>query len=127
MSQTPVVPYKEIVIDGKKYIRPGISPVRAEKMHEKLKVAPGDSGSDENPIIRDGYEYVYSSTGKLVRKEHYDPETMEVFVLKGNLLSSEQIEMMKKMDQMPIVYEVDCPKFSEDMAHRLKAYRPVGR
>lgn len=102
---SPVAPYKEVVFKGRTYKRPGISPARAAMAEAKRKtLQPGMPGTDEKPIIQDGIPYVYSSNGKLVRRLDFDPETMEMFILKPPApLSDEQIQMLKTVMKMSVV------------------------
>lgn len=120
---TPVAPYREVEFRGKIYKRPGISPARAAMAEKKILLAPGALGTDENPIMKDGYPYVYSSTGKLVRRLDFDPETMEIYVLKkGAVLTEEQKAMLQKAASMPITYDEECPKSSPERMERFKRF-----
>lgn len=119
----PVAPYKEVTFKGRTYKRTGISPARAALAQKKTALTPGAPGTDENPIMKDGFAYVYSSTGKLVRRLDFDPETMEMFVLKPNTsLTEDQLVMLKKAMEMPVVYDSDCPKSTPEQLERFRQY-----
>ena len=54
----PVAPYKEVTFKGRTYKRPGISPARAAMAQKKTALTPGQPGTDENPIIRNGILWI---------------------------------------------------------------------
>lgn len=108
---------------GKTLKRPGISPAKASAANQGPMLAQGAAGTDENPVMMDGYPYVYSSAGKLVRRLDFDPDTMEIFVLKrGCRLTEEQEAMLKSAAQMPVVYDEECPKSTPDRLERFRRY-----
>lgn len=43
----------------------------------EIRANKNPSRKKQDPVMKDGYEYVYNSRGKLVRLERFDPETME--------------------------------------------------
>ena len=89
----------------------------------KTVLIPGQHGTDENPIVLNGIPYVYSSTGKLVRRLDFDPKTMEIFVLPPkSVLTDEQISMLKKAMEMPVVYDDDCPKSTPEQLEKFRQY-----
>ena len=122
-DKKPAAPYKEVTFKGRTYKRPGISPARAAMVQTKTVLTPGQHGTDENPIVLNGIPYVYSSTGKLVRRLDFDPKTMEIFVLPPkSVLTDEQISMLKKAMEMPVVYDDDCPKSTPEQLEKFRQY-----
>lgn len=123
---TPVAPYKEVVLNGKKYKRPGVSPARMARAGiniNKIDLIEGAPGTCSNPIMKDGYEYVYSHSGRLIRLEHFDPETMERFDLTPDVhLTDEQREMLKSVISKPVVYTEDCPKSTPEQLEKMRLY-----
>ena len=134
LNLEPVAPYKEVVINGKKYKRPGISPAR-EALARKIGVGTddhslpenvqydGQRGTRENPIVIDGNKYIYGKSKRLIRLEHFDPQTMEKFVLtKESRLTDEQRKMLGEAMEQPVVYEDDCPPTTPEQLQRMKQY-----
>lgn len=119
---TPVAPYKEIVFKGRTYKRTGISPARAAMGKKVVTLSPGEPGTDDNPIIRNGIPYVYNDSGKLVMLLEFNPETMDMFVLNSNCLTEEQIAMIHKASEMTVVYDDDCPKSTPEQLERFRRY-----
>lgn len=123
---TPVAPYREVVLNGNKYKRPGISPARLASAGVGRNVKErkdGDPGTASNPIVKDGYEYVYGRSGRLIRLEHFDPETMEQFDLYPDTsMTEEQREMLKKVASKPVVYTEDCPKSTPEQLQKMRLY-----
>lgn len=53
--------------------------------------------------------------------EEYDPSTMVIHTLSPDMeLSQDQISMLEKADQYPIVFEDDCPETTPEMAEAFK-------
>ena len=123
---TPVAPYKEVVLHGRKYKRPGVSPARMARAGFATNnngLIDGAPGTCSNPIVKDGYEYVYSRNGRLIRLEHFDPETMERFDLTSDVhLTDEQHELLKNVMSKPIVYTEDCPKSTPEQLEKMRLY-----
>lgn len=123
---TPVAPYKEVILNGKKYKRPGVSPARMAQAGVGAKsthLTEGDPGTCSNPISQGGYEYVYSRKGRLIRLEHFDPETMERFDLTPDTrLTDEQREMLQRVMSKPVVYTEDCPKSTPEQLEKMRLY-----
>lgn len=119
----PIASYREVTFRGHVYKRPGISPVRESLTRKGTALDSKEIGTDENPIMKDGIPYVYNSTGKLVKQLDFDPETMEMFILTPRyVLTNEQILMLKKVKEMPIVYDIDCPKSTPERLERFRKY-----
>lgn len=58
-------------------------------------------------------EYRMNSKGRMVVVEKYDPETMELFTLTPDMEpTEEQLEMLKKASEKPVVYDDDCPELT---------------
>ncbi|MBR5970886.1 MAG: hypothetical protein IK016_11170 [Lachnospiraceae bacterium] len=125
----PVAPYKEVMLNGVKYKRPGVSPARmarAATVDSTNDLAEGAPGTPGNPIVKEGYEYVYSRSGRLIRLEHFDPETMERFDLTPDVhLTDEQREMLRVVDLRPVVYTADCPKSTPEQLQRMRRYGAI--
>ena len=64
---------QEFHMDGRRFLQYGISPVKIAA----LKRIYQGQGTSEDPVIRDGIEYVYNSKGKLVKLERVDKKTIE--------------------------------------------------
>jgi len=95
---------------------------------------PGDPGTTENPIFKDGKAYVYSSRNQLIWWEDYDgpvPEETkeEHFILTIQMEPSpEQKRMIQKVKTTPVVITTDCPVISGETLAGMKRFssgRPV--
>ena len=78
---------------------------------------------DANSIMKDGYEYVYNSEGKLVRLDHFDPETMERFVLAPDAaLTEEQEKQLADSAELPVTFDEDCPESTPEQIERFRKF-----
>ena len=82
--------------------------------------SPGEPETRENPLVRFGCEYIYSSRGHLIKYVRKNPDLLSV---NATELTDEQKKMVMIAANMPIVYDEDCPKSSPE---RLEAFRNVG-
>ena len=65
--------------------------------------------------------YRVNSAGHLAKVEEYDPSAMVISTLTPEMkLTREQVAMLEKAEQSPIVYEHDCPEMKPEMAAALK-------
>ena len=82
---------------------------------------PGEPGSRENPLVRYGRRYVYDDRGDLVE----DVSGRVSFVLTPDMKpTDEQKNMIKKVADMPIVYDDDCPKSTSEV---IEGFRRFGK
>lgn len=112
-AKTAIPTPMEFFFDGRRFLQYGISPVKlaAIEMKERKK----EKETRKNPIIKDGVPYVLTAEGKMVRLEHFDPETMEKFTLtKDAVLTKEQVERMREFASMPVEVDEECPEISDD-------------
>lgn len=58
-----------ITIEGKRFVRAIVLNAIGKRNAEKANRKPGDPGTPENPIFRDGEAYIYSSTNRLLKWE----------------------------------------------------------
>lgn len=112
---------KEVFIDGHRFVKYGISPVKlAELRAGKLTTL---TRADADPIMKDGYEYVYNSRGKLVRLEHFDPNTMEEFILTPDArLTEEQERQLAESESRPMSFDEDCPESTPEQLERFRRF-----
>ena len=112
---------KEVFIDGHRFVKYGISPVKLAEMRAGLHTS--QPGTDANPIMKDGCEYVYNSRGKLVRLEHFDPETMEEFILTPDArLTEEQERQLAESENKPMAFDEDCPESTPEQLERFRKF-----
>ena len=73
--------------------------------------------------MKDGYEYVYNSRGKLVRLERFDAETMEEFILTPETqLTQEQLRQLAESANRPVIIDEDCPESSPEQLERFRKF-----
>ncbi len=112
---------KEVLIGKKRFLKYGISPVKLAEAIVKQQSSP--MGTDANPIMKDGYEYVYNSEGRLVRLDHFDPETMERFVLAPDAaLTEEQEKQLADSAEIPVTFDEDCPESTPEQIERFRKF-----
>ena len=95
---------------------------------------PGDLGTIQNPVFKDGKAYVYSSRNELIWWEDYagpipDEKKDEVFILTRQMKpSEEQKRMIQQVRSKPVVFTPDCPEISREELANMKhfaASRPM--
>ena len=65
--------------------------------------------------------YLVNSEGHIAKVEEYDPSTMVIRTLTPEMeLTQEQISMLNKAEEYPIVYEDDCPETTPEMAEAFR-------
>ena len=117
LAEIPVP--KEVFIGTKKFFKYGISPL---KMAE-IRVKEDPSKKKQIPIMKDGIEYVYNSRGKLVRLEHFNPETMDQFTLTPEIrLTEEQLRQLADSADRPVVVDEDCPESTPEQLERFRRF-----
>lgn len=106
---TPV----EFFLDGRRFLQYGISPVKiASLLAEERK---RNKVKRTEPIYKDGVAYIRASDGRLVRLEHFDPETMEKYTLTPDaVLSREVVNRMEDFALKAEVVDEDCPELSDE-------------
>ena len=110
---------REVFIGPKRFVKYGVSPMKMAEM--RAKSCP--SAAKQEPILKDGLEYVYNSRGKLVRLEHFDPETMEEFILTPDTyLTEEQIQQLKDSEKRPIITDDECPESTPEQLERFRKF-----
>jgi len=55
-----------VEINGKRFIRANVLDAIGRRNAERANRKPGDPGTVENPIFKNGQVYIYSSTNKLI-------------------------------------------------------------
>ena len=66
-------------------------------------------------------ENVYNSQGKMVRQEHFDPETMVEFVLTPNArLTEEQERQQAESESRPMAFNEDYPESTPEQLERFR-------
>ena len=110
---------KEVYIGSKRYVKYGISPCKLAELRAEGNPSP----SKQEPIMLDGYEYVYNSRGKLVRLERIDPETTEEFILTPEMkLTEEQKRQLAESESRPILIDEECPESTPEQLERFRKY-----
>ena len=110
---------KEVYIGTKRFVKYGISPLKMAEIRAKKN----PSKKKQDPIMKDGYEYVYNSRGKLVRLERFDPETMEEFILTPETqLTQEQLRQLAESANRPVIIDEDCPESSPEQLERFRKF-----
>ena len=126
-----------VEINGKRFMRASVLDAMGKRNAEKANRKPGDPGTMENPIFKNGHAYVFSSTNRLIMWEdypgkipegdgvifHVNPETTETFVLKRDMTpTEEQKKMIQEVKGKPITFGDDCPKSSPEQLARFRKY-----
>ena len=103
----------EFYLDGRRFLQYGISPVKLAAIKAQQKT--GAKGTKKDPVIKDGIPYVRTTEGKMVRLEHFDPNTMEKFTLTPNtVLTKEKAERMREFAAKPVEVDDECPELTDD-------------
>jgi len=110
---------REVFIGSKRFLKYGISPQKLAEMRAR----ENPSASKQTPIMKDGYEYVYNSQGKLVRLEHFDAQTMEEFILTPDAqLTDAQKQQLADSQALPIMADEDCPESTPEQLERFRRF-----
>ncbi len=126
-----------VKINGRRFIRARVLEAMGRRKAEETDRKPGDPGTIENPIFKNGHAYVFSSTNQLIMWEDYDgvvpdgdgvivhinPETMETFVLRHGMgPTEEQKRMVQAVKGRPVHFSEDCPKSSPAQLQRFRRF-----
>ena len=126
-----------VTINGKRFIRARVLEAMGKRKAEEANRKPGDPGTVENPIFKNGHAYVFSSTNQLIMWEDYDgdipdgdgvivrvnPETTETFVLRHGMgPTEEQKRMVQAVKGRPVHFTEDCPKSSPAQLERFRKF-----
>ena len=121
-----------VEIDGKRFVKARIREALGRKEAELANRQPGDPGTMENPIIKNGYAYVYTKTNRLALISGYeknaeldssDEETTIAMILyKDDEPSEEQIEMIYAAANKAQEEDPACPLLSDEMLERLRQF-----
>lgn len=139
LSDEELIRENSVVVNGHRYIRARVLDAIGKRQAKLANRRPGDPGTEENPIFKNGHAFLYNSRNRLVMWEDYEgevpqgegvifrinPETTETFTLKHNMQpSEEQREMIQRAQRLPRVFSEDCPAPSQE---RLERFREYGR
>ena len=103
----------EFFVGSRRFLQYGISPVKLAAIKAQQKSA--EKGIKRDPVIKDGIPYVRTAEGRMVRLEHFNPETMEKFTLTPNtVLTQEKAERMREFAAKPTVVDDECPELTDD-------------
>ena len=125
-----------VEINGKKFMRADVLEAMGKRSAEKTTRKPGDPGTIENPIFKNGHAYVYSSMNRLIMWEDYPEEIPEgkdltfdsdseyVYNSRGKLVRLERIDPTT-MDEFILTPET---KLTEEQIRQLadSESRPIG-
>ena len=123
-----------VSVEGRTFVPARLLDAIGRRQVQKANRKPGDLGTTQNPIFKDGKAYVYSSRNQLIWWEDYDgpiPEETkeEHFILTIQMKPSpEQKRMIQKVKDTPVVITTDCPAISGDTLESMKRFsfgRPV--
>ena len=122
-----------VKVDGRTFVPARLLDTIGKRRVKKANRQPGDPGTVQNPIFRDGKAYIFSSRNELIWWEDYDGSVPdepdeEFFVLTMTMKPSEdQKRMIQRARKTPVVCTADCPMISsESLAgmRRFAARRP---
>ena len=108
-----------VEINGKRFMRASVLDAMGKRNAERANRKPGDPGTMENPIFKNGHAYVFSSTNRLLMWEDYPekipegngvsvvPETTETFVLKRDMTpTKEQKKMIQDVKRKSVTLQL---------------------
>ena len=126
-----------VEINGRRFMRARVLDAIGRRNAERANRKPGDPGTKENPIFKNGKAFVYSSTNRLIMWEDYsgeipqgegvvyrvNPETTETFVLTHEMRPTvEQKKMVQEVKNRPVTFGADCPKSSPEQLARFRKF-----
>lgn len=126
-----------VEINGRRFMRAKVLDAIGRRNADRANRKPGDPGTMENPIFKNGKAFIYSSTNRLIMWEDYpgeipqtegvvyrvNPETTETFVLTHEMQPTvEQKKMIQAVKKRPITFGVDCPKSSPEQLARFRKF-----
>ncbi len=123
-------------IDGRTFVPARLLDAIGERQVRAADRKPGDPGTVENPIFKEGRAYVYSKRNKLILWEDYTgpipssedeylPKETEAFTLTAEMKPTEaQKKMVQRAKKMPVVITTDCPLIPMEQLSALTRFRP---
>ena len=117
--------------NGRRIVHARLLDAIGERRAKEANRKPGDPGTIENPIFRNGKAYIYSSKNRLILWEDYAGETpddlaseeTESFVLTVEMMpTDEQKKMIQTAKNMPQVYSYDCPALTPERTAKFKPF-----
>lgn len=137
LSEEELIRRFSVEINGTRYVRASVLDAIGRRNAERANRRPGDPGTPENPVFRNGRAYVYSSTNRLILWEDYpgeippgegvvyrvNPETTELFVLTHEMQpTEEQKKMVQEAKARPVTFGADCPKSTPEQLARFRKF-----
>ena len=123
-------------IDGKTFVPARLLDAIGERQVHAAARKPGDPGTVENPIFKEGRAYVYSKRNKLIlwedyagpfpsSEDEYLPKGTEAYTLTSEMKPTEaQKQMVQRAKRMPIIITTDCPLIPTEKLSALTRFRP---
>ena len=124
-----------IEIDGKTFVPARLLDAIGERQTRLAERKPGDPGTAENPIFKEGKAYIFGRRNKLVLWEDYSgpipssedqylPKGTEAFTLTAEMKPTEaQKKMVQRAKRMPVIITTDCPLISPERLSSLTRFR----
>lgn len=130
----------KIEIDGKTFVPTRLLDAIGERQALLSERKPGDPGTAENPIFKNGKAYIYGKRNTLILWEDYSgpipssedqylPKGTEAFTLTAEMKPTEaQKKMVQRAKRMPVIITTDCPLISPEHLSsfiRFRSSRPA--
>ena len=115
-------------IDGKTYVPSRLLDAIGRRQVKQAARHPGDPGTIQNPIMKDGKAYVYNSRNKLIWWEDYEETKQnspkdEIFILTFSMKpNAEQCRMIQKAESAPVLFTKDCPMITAENLANMKRF-----
>ena len=115
---------------GRRIVHARLLDAIGERRAKEADRKPGDPGTLENPIFRNGKAFIYSSKNRLILWEDYageipdnlPVEDTERFVLTAEMKpTAEQKKMIQTSKNMRQTFSNDCPRSTPE---RIARFRP---
>ena len=122
-------------IDGRTFVPARLLDAIGERQAREADRKPGDPGTAENPIFKEGRAYVYSKRNKLIlwedyagpipsSEDEYLPKGTEAFTLSSGMKPTEaQKKMVQRAKRLPVVITTDCPLIPTEQLSALTRFR----
>ena len=126
-----------VEINGRKFVRASVKEAIDQRHALLADRKPGDPGTVENPIFKNGHAFIYNSRNRLSMWEDYNgvipqgegiifrinPETTEVFTLTPDMIPTErQKKMIREAQKKPVNFTEDCPKSTPEQLERFRRF-----
>ena len=123
-------------IDGRTFVPARLLDAIGERQVRAADRKPGEPGTVENPIFKEGRAYVYSRRNKLIlwedyagpipsSEDEYLPKGTEAFTLTVEMKPTEaQKQMVQRAKRMPVIITTDCPLIPSEQLSALTRFRP---